>query len=151
MDNYTQIPNWMMAKLYRADGLTFREVKVLLFLIRKLYGFHKASDKIPYSQIVEATGIDRSDVIRTVKSLEDKKVISVRRKGHCINIIRIKGSGDSPTTDGGENTQKLVGKSPPSKENQKSVSSVTPLVEANLETKRKYSDLMEGSEDDEYE
>ena len=144
MDNYTQIPNWMMAKLYRADGLTFREVKVLLFLIRKLYGFHKTSDKIP-------TGIDRSDVIKTVKSLEDKKVISVRRKGHCINIIRIKGSGDLPTRGGGENAQKLVGKLPPSKENQKSVSSVTPLVEANLETKRKYSDLMLEGVDDEYE
>lgn len=150
MDNYTQIPNWMMAKLYRADGLTFREIKVLLFLVRKLYGFHKTSDKIPYSQIVEATGIDRADVIKTVKSLEEKKAISVKRKGNCINIIRLKGSGDLPTTSGGKKGQKLVGKLPPSKENQKSVSSVTPLVEANLETK-KYSELIEEVEDDDYE
>ena len=120
MDNYTQIPNWLIAKLYRADDLTFRELKILIFIIRKLYGFHKNSEKIPYSQIAEATGIDRRNVIKTIKSLESKGIISVNRKDKCANIIRLKGSGQIDTSASVKNSKKLVAKLTPSKENQKS-------------------------------
>lgn len=123
MDNYTQIPNWMMARLYRADGLTLRELRVLIFIIRKLYGFHKSSDKISYGQISEGTGIDKSNVIKTVSSLEKKNVISVKRKGNRTNIIRIKGSGQTDTTSGVKKSRRVVAKSTPTKENQKSVTS----------------------------
>lgn len=156
-DNYTQVPNWLLAKLYRADNLTFREVKVMLYLIRKLNGFHQSSDKIPYSQIAEGTGIDRRDVIRVIQSLEEKKVVSVRRKAKCTNIIAIKVVGNSPTSASGKKGQKLVGKLPPSKENQKSgLSSSPPLVGVDSQDKinninsKSMKELLEEL-DDEYE
>lgn len=125
MDNYTQIQNWLLAKLYGDETLTQRELRVLLYLIRKLQGFHKTSDKIPYGQIAEATGIDRRSVIRIMKSLEEKQWISVKRKDKCINIIRLKGGGMAATRGGGKNSNILVAQLPPSKENQKSVTSGT--------------------------
>ena len=160
-DNYTQVPNWLLAKLYRADNLTFREVKVMLYLIRKLNGFHQSSDKIPYSQIAEATGIDRSNAIKVIKSLEEKKVITVRRKSKCINIISIKFGGGSPTSASVKNTtspsvkkgQKLVGELTPSKENQNSGFSITPLFGGESQTKinNKTIEELEAELGDEYE
>lgn len=125
MDNYTQIQNWLLAKLYRAENLTSREMKVLLYIIRKLNGFHKASDKIPYSQMVEATGIDKRNVIKVVQSLEEKGWISVKRKNKCTNIYRLKGGVRTDTSRGVRNDTIEVSKATPSKENQKSVTSGT--------------------------
>lgn len=149
-NNYTQVPNWLLAKLYRADGLTFREVKVMLYLIRKLNGFHQSADKIPYSQISEATGIDRRDVIRVIKTLEDKQAITVKRKGKCINILSLK-VGNSPTSASGKKGQKLVGKLPPSKENQKSGVSIPPLLGGGSQPKKNSWAELNAEEDDEYE
>lgn len=122
-DGYTKMNNWLIAALYRAEGLTFREVRVLLYIARKTLGFHKDADKIPFSQIAEATGIDIRDVKRAMKDLEEKKVISVRRKKNCVNIVRIIGVGKSPTTGVGKLPPYEWVNHPPSKYNQKSVTS----------------------------
>lgn len=151
MDNsgFTQIGNKYLAMLYNSQ-LPY-ESRVLLFLVRKIIGFHKSSDKVSYTEITNATGIDRRRVIECIARLEEKGLIKVKRKTKCINIIELVGSAEKRTSASAENGSKLVRKSAPSKEKTKSVSSVTPLGEANLETKKKYSDLMEGEIDDEYE
>lgn len=149
---YTQVQNWMLAKLYRADGLTFREVRILLYLIRKIHGFHKNADKISYGQIAEATGIDVRDVKRAVKILEDKKLISVRRKKNYVNIIKISGgqithggSGRKGSNTGGQITH-------PQNKDQKSDLVGSPLSEeSNNKEKKNYAELMEEIADDEYE
>lgn len=153
-DNYTQVPNWMLAKLYKND-LTGRELKVLLYLIRKLIGFHKESDKIPYRQIAEATGIDRNNVMKVVQSLEKKGWVSVRRKDKCTNILRLKGGVTSNTRGGVKKCQKVVSPATPSKENQKSgLSSSPPLVGVDSQDKiNNINNIWEeiNNEDDEYE
>lgn len=154
-DNYTQVPNWMIAKIYRDEDLQGREFRVLMYIVRKLNGFHKKSDKIPYSQISEATGIDRRSVIRIVKALERKKWISVKRKEKCTNIIRLVGGGTDATMGGGTDGRNLVAQMPPSKENQKSgLSSSPPLVGVDSQDKiNNINNIWEeiNNEDDEYE
>ena len=153
-DNYTQVPNWMIAKIYRDEDLQGPEFRVLMYIVRKLNGFHKKSDKIPYSQISEATGIDRRSVIRIVKALERKKWISVKRKEKCTNIIRLVGGGTDATRGGGTDGRNLVAQMPPSKENQKSgLSSSPPLVGVDSQDKinNKTIEELEAELGDEYE
>jgi len=76
--------------------LTHAELKVLLYIIRRTYGFQKDSDSISLSQISSGivirrgankgkrldggAGIDKRTAQRTVKSLENKGLIIVGRK-----------------------------------------------------------------------
>lgn len=126
-ENYTQFPNWLLAKLYTANDLTGRELRVILYIIRKTTGFHKKSDKLPYGQIAQGTGIDRRSVIRIIQTLEEKGWLKVSRKDKCINILRLQGGGADATSGGGMDGRNLVARTPPSKENQKRVLSDTPL------------------------
>ena len=151
-DNYTQVPNWLLAKLYRADDLTGREMKVLLYIIRKLIGFHKESDKISYSQIANATGIDRNNVMKVIQSLEKKGWVSVWRKEKCINILRLKGGVVDNTRGGVKNGKKVVSSTTPTKENQKSGVSIPPLLGGVSQPKKNNSWAeLNAEEDDEYE
>lgn len=116
---FTKIPHWLMSMLYRSD-LTGRELRVILYIIRDTLGYHKKSNKIAYTRISEATGIDRREVIRIISSLESKGWISVKRKAKSTNIIRFLASGVEPTSASGENAHILVGQNPPIKDNPKS-------------------------------
>lgn len=149
---YTQVQNWMLAKLYRADGLTFREVRILLYLIRKIHGFHKDADKISYGQIAEATGIDERDVKRAMKALEDQEIISVRRKKNYVNIIKIRG-GQITHPGGGQKGSKRGGQITHSQnKDQKSDLVGSPLSEeSNNKEKKSYAELVKEMTDDEYE
>ena len=76
--------------------LTHAELKVLLYIIRRTYGFQKDSDSISISQISSGivirkgkrrgerldsgAGIDKRTATRTVKSLEGKGLIVVERR-----------------------------------------------------------------------
>ncbi len=76
--------------------LTHAELKVLLYIIRRTYGFQKDSDSISLGQIANGivlrrgerkgerldggAGIDKRTAQRTVKSLESKGLIIVGRK-----------------------------------------------------------------------
>lgn len=150
-EGFTKIQNWLLAKMYRADDLTFREMRVLLYLVRKLHGFHKDSDKISYGQIAEGTGIAQRHVIDTVKLLEEKKLIRVRRKKNSINIITLKGSDQNSHRGSDQKGRKSSDQNGhPQKKYQKSVLSSTPLGEAALKEK-KYKEMMEEIDDTEYE
>lgn len=148
-DGYTQVQNWLLAKLYRED-LTLREIRVLLYLIRKLHGFHKDKDKISYGQIAEATGIARRHVIDTIESLEQKKLIEVRRKKKCVNIIKIKSSDQISHQGSDQKGHKSSDQiSHPQNKDQKSVLSGSHLEDASLKEKKIIE--LEGELDDEYE
>lgn len=49
--------------------------QVLLCIIRKTYGYHKKVDNIANSQIVQATGLCKAVVSRTLRNLSDMNVI----------------------------------------------------------------------------
>lgn len=68
------------------------EGRVLLCIIRKTYGWHKTEDRIPVSQIVEATHLSRRMVVYCMQNLEAKRMILVTRqrgRGHKNEINTI--------------------------------------------------------------
>jgi len=74
-NGHTQIANEtleQLAKLY----LSPNQWQVVIFIIRKTYGFHKKVDYIANSQIVEGTGLGKTVISRTLRNLEQMKVIS---------------------------------------------------------------------------
>src|SRR5690554_7786948 len=77
--NYTQTPNILFDEIMR--DLNGAELKVILAVIRKTFGWHKERDRISYSQIIEMTGLVKSTVSISIKSLEEKGLIYVTREG----------------------------------------------------------------------
>ena len=77
--NYTQTPNILFDEIMR--DLNGAELKVILAVIRKTFGWHKERDRISYSQITEMTGLVKSTVSISIKSLEEKGLIYVTREG----------------------------------------------------------------------
>jgi len=73
-NGYTRVANEILEALVKIN-LSSYESRVLWFVIRKTYGWHKKSDWIALSQIVDGTGIDKRNVWRTIKSLERRNLI----------------------------------------------------------------------------
>jgi hypothetical protein len=89
LPNYTQTPNEFFDEL--APKLTEAELRVLIYVIRRTFGFHKKAEAISLSQMTEGittrdgrvldigTGMSRSAVWRGAKGLVEKGVIGVER------------------------------------------------------------------------
>lgn len=81
----TMIANEILEKLY-SFPFTAREFKVLFFVIRKTWGWHKTEDHISYNQIADACSVTRRNAIYTVNSLVLKQALVIT-KGY-INTIK---------------------------------------------------------------
>lgn len=78
--HYTAIEQFFMYPMELEDfwwALSGSEQKVLDFILRKTYGWQQQGDFIAHSQIVKGTGLSRSQVKISLKSLEKKKFIAV--------------------------------------------------------------------------
>jgi phage replication O-like protein O len=75
---YTGIPNEIVEALYKIN-LSPYEWRVLMYLLRKTYGWHKTSDRIALSQFTDDIDIDRRLVHRTLKTLSHKKIIVIEK------------------------------------------------------------------------
>ena len=77
----TQVPNELFDK--QLPHLTHSELKLLLFIIRKTYGWQlkngkrKQRDRITHSQFVQGTGTSRRSLPSTIQSLVLKHLIQV--------------------------------------------------------------------------
>lgn len=99
--NSTQVPDQLFDRLL--SHLNGAELKVLLYIIRRTFGFKKINDNISINQISKGiitkkgkvldngTGLSRSTVIRTIKSLLQKNIIIANRRAN-------KTKGNLPTT-----------------------------------------------------
>ena len=99
--NYTQVPDELFDELM--PRLSETELKVLLYVVRRTYGFKKSADDISLKQMVEGiktrdgrqldngTGLSRPGVTKGVRGLVDKGILSASRNS---SIER----GDEPTT-----------------------------------------------------
>jgi DNA-binding Lrp family transcriptional regulator len=99
--NTTPVPDELFDDLL-AD-LSGAEVKVILYICRRTFGFKKESDTISISQMTggiqkkdgdqldRGTGLSKDSVARAVKGLEEKGVILRTRR-------RSEAKGDEPTT-----------------------------------------------------
>ncbi len=87
--NYTQVPNQLFDELLA--NLSDAELRVLLYIIRRTFGFQKASDDISLRQMVDGIttadgrqldggiGVSKATVARGLKGLQDKGVIVATR------------------------------------------------------------------------
>jgi len=78
-NGHTQIANEILEHLMRIY-LPPNQWQVLLCIIRKTYGFHKKVDWIANSQIIEATGLVKSTVSRSLRILEKRNLINRDKK-----------------------------------------------------------------------
>ena len=83
--NWAAVHNETLEALSRSR-LGVNEYNVIFCILRKTLGFKKLFDRIPGSQIVKMTGINKGNVSRTIKSLIKKGII-IRNGGKIgINI-----------------------------------------------------------------
>src|SRR6266542_2980462 len=87
---YTPVPDELFDHVMR--HLAQAELLVLLYIIRRTFGFKKDSDTISLNQIChgittrdgrcldEGTGLARSSAVREIKGLEDKGLIVAERR-----------------------------------------------------------------------
>jgi phage replication O-like protein O len=71
---FTPVPNETIERL-TSTGLTAREFRIILALLRKTIGWNKTSDRIPLSQFSKMTGLDRGNCHTILKRLVQKRII----------------------------------------------------------------------------
>lgn len=67
-NGYVPIANELYEQIIKVD-LLGSELRVLLFFIRKTYGYNKKSDRISLTQFEAGTGISRPTVVKALKNL----------------------------------------------------------------------------------
>ena len=83
-NGFTPIANELMNELVRVR-LCGVEWQILLFVIRKTYGFNKKTDIIPISQFEKGCLLDRTQVCRKLKTLVAKQLLVKTEKGYSFN------------------------------------------------------------------
>lgn len=73
-DGFTGIANELLEQ-FSKPGMNGSELRVVLFITRKTYGFQKKSDRISLSQFQLGTGMNRAQAVETIKSLVEKKIV----------------------------------------------------------------------------
>ena len=96
--NFTQIPNLFLDFLFQ--DLTEGELRCLLYICRRTYGFGKKSDKISISQLMggieseegekydRGTGMSNRGVVISTQGLIDKGIIIKSKRGG-VNVFEI--------------------------------------------------------------
>ena len=74
-DGFIRIANGIAKELAKTYMSSY-ESQILWCLFIKTYGFNKKEDWISNSQFVEATGIYKSHVSRTIKKLVERKIVT---------------------------------------------------------------------------
>ena len=83
-NGYTAIANELVEHL-AMPGLNGSELRVIMVVLRKTYGFQRKSDKIPLSQFRKATRMNQAQVVRTIKSLVSKRILVHDENGYKLN------------------------------------------------------------------
>jgi phage replication O-like protein O len=131
-NGYTRIANELLDAIVRYP-FTRREYAILMLIIRMTYGYNKKEDAISFWQIAEITGINRSDVSKSIADLVAKNVIIKTENGRFshgqsipflavnkhykqwVTVIKtptVNTVGELPTVTVGESI--TVGETPPS-------------------------------------
>jgi len=97
--NHTQIPNIIIDQ--HMSELSHAQFKVLMAICRKTIGWHKQSDYISISQIVELTGVSNKTVVGAIKQLERKGFIVTQKSKHATTLITINYEVSSVTSTQG--------------------------------------------------
>src|SRR5215210_7779950 len=88
--NYTQVPDELFDELL--PDLSGAELKVLLYIIRRTFGFKRESDSISLSQMLHGlqthngrvldrgAGVSKPTLLAALRSLEEKNIIQTERR-----------------------------------------------------------------------
>ena len=87
-EGFIPIPNSIFDK-YLGE-LTPSEFSVLMAIIRKTWGWNKTKDRISVSQISMATNLTNKTIINSLKVLEQKKIISTKKRHNRTTKIRLR-------------------------------------------------------------
>jgi len=82
-DGHIDIANEIGEALCRIN-LSAYENRVVWFILRKTYGWHKKMDRISYSQFEQGTGIDRRHLGRTIKTMIKRQMITCSGNGRLL-------------------------------------------------------------------
>lgn len=94
--NYTQIPNLLLDNM--AD-LSHAQFKVMMYICRRTFGFHKEADNIALSQMLNGikkdgvqidsgTGMSKQGLINVLSQLEEKGYLkTIKRKNKTTNYV----------------------------------------------------------------
>jgi phage replication O-like protein O len=77
-NGYTTIANELIEALMHTN-LSPYQSRIFWAIVRKTYGFHKKEDRISHGQFVEATGIEKRNIARTLKELEQRNLVTVKK------------------------------------------------------------------------
>ena len=78
--NYTQIPNLLFDEIL-PHMKSLSELKVILAVARKTFGFHKRADLLSLTQIEELTGLSRQGVLDGVKAGLERGILQRKPRG----------------------------------------------------------------------
>ena len=118
--NYTQVPDELFDVLLPVLGGA--ELKVLMYIIRRTFGFKRDSDAISLSQMLTGivkrdgerldygTGLTKKTLLKALSSLADRQIIFAERRitsaqGNMATVYRLNVKGSTPL--GGINTPPL--------------------------------------------
>src|SRR5215207_7056582 len=99
--SYTMVPDELFDELL--PDLSGAELKVLLFVVRRTFGFKRESDNISLSQMLNGlrtrdgrildrgVGLSKKTLLQAIKSLEEQNIILTQRR-------RSQEKGDEPTS-----------------------------------------------------
>ena len=82
-DGHIDIAHEIAEALCRIN-LSAYESRVMWFVLRKTYGWHKKIDRISYSQFEEGTGIHRRHLGPTIKKLIKRQIITCIGNGYLL-------------------------------------------------------------------
>ncbi len=75
-DGHTKIANELLDAIIGHE-FSKRQLKILLFIMRKTYGWNKSEDEIARSQIMEATGLLNPHITTAIQELQAANVLIV--------------------------------------------------------------------------
>lgn len=82
-DGHTRIAHGLLEALAEVNyKLSGREYAVLMVVFRKTYGYRKAEDWIALSQFVESTGISKSNCLKIIRGLVERKILNRKVQGN---------------------------------------------------------------------
>lgn len=85
-DGYTRIANELFEAVLSAE-LTARQLKIVMAVIRKTYGFNKKSDRITNTQIADITGIHHTHVCKAKNELLERKILITNGREIGVNKV----------------------------------------------------------------
>ncbi|MCR5707936.1 MAG: replication protein [Ruminococcus sp.] len=90
-NGYVRIANELLEAICQLD-VSGSEMRILLYIIRRTYGFNKDYAEIPLSEISAAVGMRREHIQKMLKRLSTKNIIDLRTNGgtkpQTISIVK---------------------------------------------------------------